>query len=204
MDYYLADAAGRQIGPLPREQLMANGLRPESMVWTAGMGQWQPASAVADLAPLFTASTAPPFVAPPQAAWPQNPGGQQGYSQPPFAGQGFGQSGFAQQPGYAQSGYPQPNFSQPGFTQPGFGPSSLGDVSSKKLAAGLCGILLGGLGIHKFILGMPGPGVITILLSIITLGIAGHIIGLIEGIIYLTKSDSEFYYTYMVQKKQWF
>jgi len=29
-------------------------------------------------------------------------------------------------------------------------------------------------------------------------------IGLIEGIIYLTKSDAEFYQTYMVGKKEWF
>jgi hypothetical protein len=31
-----------------------------------------------------------------------------------------------------------------------------------------------------------------------------HVIGFIEGIIYLTKSDAEFYQTYVVQKKEWF
>jgi hypothetical protein len=30
------------------------------------------------------------------------------------------------------------------------------------------------------------------------------IIGIIEGIIYLTKTDAEFYQLYVVQKKQWF
>jgi len=34
-------------------------------------------------------------------------------------------------------------------------------------------------------------------------GISG-IIGLIEGIIYLTKSDEDFYKTYQVEKKSWF
>jgi len=30
------------------------------------------------------------------------------------------------------------------------------------------------------------------------------IIGLIEGIVYLTKSDEDFYQTYAVEKKGWF
>ena len=32
----------------------------------------------------------------------------------------------------------------------------------------------------------------------------GGIIGLIEGIIYLTKSDADFIQTYQVGKKEWF
>ena len=32
----------------------------------------------------------------------------------------------------------------------------------------------------------------------------GSIIGIIEGVIYLTKSDQEFYDTYMANKKEWF
>jgi TM2 domain-containing membrane protein YozV len=70
-----------------------------------------------------------------------------------------------------------------------------------RVTCGIIAILIGGLGIHKFMLGMPGPGVITILLS--CCGVGG-IIGLIEGIIYLTKTDEEFYQTYVVEKKQWF
>jgi hypothetical protein len=31
-----------------------------------------------------------------------------------------------------------------------------------------------------------------------------YILGIIEGIIYLTKSDEEFYQTYQVGKKAWF
>ncbi len=31
-----------------------------------------------------------------------------------------------------------------------------------------------------------------------------HVIGLVEGIIYLTKSDDEFYETYVANQKTWF
>ena len=75
------------------------------------------------------------------------------------------------------------------------------DVGGKKIAAGLCGILVGFLGVHRFILGDVTGGIIRILLNLVC--VAG-IIGLIEGIIYLTKSDEEFYQTYMVEKKAWF
>ncbi len=78
---------------------------------------------------------------------------------------------------------------------------------SRKVAAGVCGILLGALGIHKFILGLTVPGVIMLLVTVLTFGIGGFImaiIGLIEGILYLTKTDDEFYQTYAVQKKGWF
>lgn len=34
--------------------------------------------------------------------------------------------------------------------------------------------------------------------------IAMNIIGLVEGIIYLTKTDDDFYQTYAIQKKEWF
>ena len=63
--------------------------------------------------------------------------------------------------------------------------------------------LLGGLGIHRFLLGDTSGGIIRIVITVVTCGI-GSIIGLIEGIIYLTKSDAEFYQMYMVEKKAWF
>lgn len=86
---------------------------------------------------------------------------------------------------------------------------------NKKLVAGLLGIFLGAFGIHKFILGYQKEGFILLggtLLGIATsclvIGIfiymATGVIGLIEGIIYLTKSDEEFYQTYQVNKKPWF
>lgn len=79
--------------------------------------------------------------------------------------------------------------------------------ANKKIAAGICGILLGSLGVHKFILGMTTPGLIMLLVTVLTLGFGGAVmglIGIIEGILYLTKSDEEFYQLYGVQKKGWF
>jgi TM2 domain-containing membrane protein YozV len=83
--------------------------------------------------------------------------------------------------------------------------------SNKKIIAGVLAILLGGLGIHKFVLGYTKEGiiilVITCILGVLTCGFAGWlmcVLGLIEGIVYLTKSDEEFYNTYQVGKKPWF
>ena len=77
------------------------------------------------------------------------------------------------------------------------------DVNSKKILCGIMGILFGGLGIHRFILGDTSGGIIRIVITILTCGI-GSIIGLIEGIIYLTKTDEEFIQTYQIGKKGWF
>ena len=104
------------------------------------------------------------------------------------------------------------------------------DVSeSKRLAAGLCGILVGGLGIHKFVLGYGLEGAILLSMSLggivigtigvftaafccipIVLGIfyilplISSTIGLIEGIIYITKSDEEFIELYQMGQRTWF
>lgn len=75
--------------------------------------------------------------------------------------------------------------------------------ADKKLIAGILGILLGTLGIHKFYLGYQKEGIIQLVVGLVTCGAAG-IIGLIEGIIYLTKSDQEFVDTYVNSKKAWF
>lgn len=78
-----------------------------------------------------------------------------------------------------------------------------GDGENKKMIAGVLAIVLGSFGVHKFILGYTKEGIIQIIATVVTCGFAG-IIGLIEGIIYLTKSDEEFYNTYQVGKKGWF
>ncbi|HEV2883452.1 MAG TPA: TM2 domain-containing protein [Pyrinomonadaceae bacterium] len=75
--------------------------------------------------------------------------------------------------------------------------------ADKKMIAGICGILLGGFGVHKFILGYTTEGIIQIVITFVTCGI-GSVIGLVEGIIYLTKSDEEFVRTYIQGKKGWF
>ena len=78
---------------------------------------------------------------------------------------------------------------------------------SKRVLAGVFGILLGAFGIHKFVLGYTNEGIILLAITIVTCGIGAaltSIIGLVEGIIYLTKSDEEFVYTYQTYKRAWF
>lgn len=74
---------------------------------------------------------------------------------------------------------------------------------NKKIVAGIFALLLGGIGIHKFYLGYTTEGIIQILLSLFTCGLAG-IIPFIEGVFYLIKTDEEFYLTYQVNKRGWF
>ncbi len=79
--------------------------------------------------------------------------------------------------------------------------------ASDKIPAGVCGILLGSLGVHKFILGYTGAGLIMLLVTVLTCGVAGmvmHVIGLIEGIIYLCKTDEEFVRVYIEGRREWF
>ena len=79
--------------------------------------------------------------------------------------------------------------------------------AEKKIICGIFGILLGYLGIHKFILGYVTEGLIMLLVSVLTCGFAAGIIwiiGLIEGIIYLTKTDEDFVKTYITNKRGWF
>lgn len=109
-----------------------------------------------------------------------------------------------QQPG--QQPYQQPQ--QPYYQQPYGQPV----VSSKDhVAAGLLAIFLGTLGVHKFYLGYNTSGFImlavTILGSLLTFGLAGAVIAvisIIEGILYLTKSQSEFEQAYVFNKREWF
>ncbi len=86
---------------------------------------------------------------------------------------------------------------------------------NKKVLTGILAIIFGSLGVHKFILGYQKEGLILLIASVVgyatmcfVIGsfivMATGLIGLIEGIIYLTKSDEEFYNTYQVGKKPWF
>ena len=61
-----------------------------------------------------------------------------------------------------------------------------------KTTAGILGILLGGLGIHKFYLGKAGMGILYILFCWTYIP---ALVGLIEGIIYLTQTDEKFQLT---------
>ena len=79
--------------------------------------------------------------------------------------------------------------------------------ADKKVAAGICGILVGWLGVHKFILGYRTEGIIMLLVSVLSCGTVAmvmQVIGIVEGIMYLTKSDEEFVRTYIYGRKGWF
>ncbi len=81
------------------------------------------------------------------------------------------------------------------------------ESQKSKLAAGLLGIFLGALGVHKFYLGYNKAGLIMLLVSLLTCGVGASVfavIGLIEGIIYLTKTDEEFEQIYVQGQKEWF
>jgi len=75
--------------------------------------------------------------------------------------------------------------------------------ADKKILCGVLAIVFGGLGIHRFILGDTKGGILRIVVTLVTCGV-GSVLGLVEGIIYLTKSDEEFAQTYIVEKKAWF
>ena len=81
------------------------------------------------------------------------------------------------------------------------------EVRNKKVVCGILAILLGTLGIHKFVLGYTSTGVIMLLVTLLTFGVGAavmYIIALIEGITYLLKTERDFYETYMAHEKKWF
>ncbi|WP_265520166.1 TM2 domain-containing protein [Oerskovia flava] len=148
----------------------------------------------------------PSYGTPPATEEPGQPGGGQPYGTPPNAGQpSAGQPGgpYAQgYPGqpYAQ-GYPGQPYGQgyPGqpYPAPGYGYED--PLAKSRLAAGLLGIFLGSIGVHRFYLGYTGIGLTMLLLTIVgsfvTFGlsaIAVSIWGLVEGILYLTARQGSY------------
>ena len=83
---------------------------------------------------------------------------------------------------------------------------------SQRTTFGIVAIVLGffgfgWLGIHKFMMGKTKPAVISILVSVLTCGIGAAvftIVSLAEGIIYLTKSDEQWYHDSVISGKDWF
>lgn len=123
-------------------------------------------------------------------------------------GQAYQQS---QGPWQANQTYSPPYTQQP-YGQPYQQPCAQAAPNTKDhVAAGLLAIFLGSLGIHKFYLGYNTPGFImlavTIVGSIFSLGIAGLamvVISIVEGVLYLSKSQTEFEQVYVFNKKEWF
>ena len=68
-------------------------------------------------------------------------------------------------------------------------------TSRSRTSAAIFAIFLGGLGAHKFYLGQPGLGVLYLLFC---WTFVPAIVGLIEGIVYLSMSDQSFNARYNV------
>jgi TM2 domain-containing membrane protein YozV len=124
----------------------------------------------------------PPPPAGSSGAWAAAPSGAPGQPNPgqPYAGQ---QYAGGQYPGQQYAGGQYGAGPYPG--QPYWNPPFPGQKS--KVVAGILGILLGSLGIHRFYLGYTGIGIAQIAVTILTCGI-GAIWGFIEGILILVGS----------------
>jgi TM2 domain-containing membrane protein YozV len=115
---------------------------------------------------------------------------------PPYPGyQGYPHTGY---PSYQNLGYQSQAVAAQNWRALG---------ADKKIAAGILGILIGAFGVHKFVLGYKTEGLIMLLGTLLTCGVAAAVfgpIGLVEGILYLVKSDEEFVRTYIQNKRGWF
>ncbi|WP_418264576.1 TM2 domain-containing protein [Flavobacterium faecale] len=78
------------------------------------------------------------------------------------------------------------------------------EEDSKRLAAGILAIVLAPFGVHKFLLGYVKEGIIWLIMSAVTMGMLTGFLGIMEGFLYLSKSDEEFYDTYQLHTKKWF
>jgi TM2 domain-containing membrane protein YozV len=152
-----------------RELIAAGQIAAADLVWREGFGDWQPISAVGELADAVPST------------------------------------------GYAVPGLPAPHAPLASSAMPPAGRPAAGGPEdyqmfvAKKVPAGLVALLMGTLGIHKFMLGLTTAGIVTLLLFFLLVPIPVlSVIALVEGIIYLTKSDAKFYDDYAVRKKQWF
>lgn len=80
-------------------------------------------------------------------------------------------------------------------------------MGTNRVLCGVLGIIIGSLGVHKFVNGYTKEGVIMLLVSLLSCGFLSPImgiIGLVEGIMYLTKSDEQFQSEYGSGQKGWF
>ena len=67
-------------------------------------------------------------------------------------------------------------------------PGQMAISDKDKIVAGILGIVVGGLGIHRMYMGYIGLGILQLILTIITFGIAG-LWGFIEGILILVQDN---------------
>jgi len=163
-----------QRGPFSEQDLVGAGLKRENLVWREGMPQWLPAHQVAELQPYLTPASAAPVPLPGIAPV--------GYATPQYAV-------------YPPAGISPERRSPPGSAASSSEPSASINSSSASMAARSRMLVI------SVVCAVLAP--FTCGITIFALPVM-HVIGMIEGIIYLTKSDAEFYNIYMIQQRQWF
>jgi TM2 domain-containing membrane protein YozV len=176
--YFYAEGSDQR-GPVGATQLIALNLAPSTLIWREGLANWQRFDSIPEFAPQPQAASAPP--------------------PPPLQATPFPQM----QTPYPNAPYPNAPYPAAQIPYTNLPPRD----NSNRIVAGIFGILLGAFGVHKFILGYTTAGLIMCLITIFTCGYGGFvfgIIGLIEGIIYLSTSDEDFYQRYIVNKRPWF
>ena len=140
-------------------------------------------------------------------------------------GKSDGQGGFAQHPGFSGESARGDDYWRGTYGSAEYQPPSYGDPDRNArralarqaeyrrdhIAAGLLAIFLGSFGVHKFYLGYNQAAFImlatTVLGSLITFGLAAavmEVIAIIEGVLYLTKSQTEFDELYVHNVREWF
>jgi len=164
--YYYVTDDGSQAGPFLKEALKIKGIKPDTMVWYEGIDQWTRAAECEDLTSIFVA--APPPIT------------------------------------YNKTVAPPPVNKELKTVPPPVVPTVKDAVQANKVTpintikkgnqrtkvvAGIFGILLGGIGVHKFYIGSWGWGIVYVLLC---WTIFPSVVGLIEGIMYMVMNDDEF------------
>lgn len=207
------DSQGMQSQPQPYAQAQqasyaaqpaSFGSQPQPQQPTPPATAWQPDAQQAQGQPYVqqpgVQQPAQPYAAPQQGSPYAQPQPQAQATQQPYGAQpGYGsvppQNPYGQQ---AQYGYQQP------YVAPAVG-------EKDHVAAGLLALFLGWLGVHKFYLGYNTSGFImlgtSILGGILTLSVASWaiwVIAIVEGIFYLSKSQTEFEQMYVINKREWF
>ena len=150
----------QQRGPFAKEDLLAQGLTPSTMVWREGMADWAPATEVTELQELFYQQPAQPQSRQTQCAQPRQPPHepnqqpqqrhQQPYQQPQQRYQQPYQQPYQQQ-GYPQQQYPQPP-QQPQYPQYQAQPTNWLPWAIVATVLGLCsciGLVLGIIAITR-------------------------------------------------------
>jgi hypothetical protein len=118
--YFFADG-DVQKGPFPVDSLLAQGLKPDSLVWREGMNQWQRADSVAELVGVLTAGAGYDATAGAGMAGPTGlVSTTAAPAAPEYSGATYPQAG---QPLYPPAGAPVGlGYQQPGYYGTGFAP----------------------------------------------------------------------------------